>query len=74
LGLQALDLMPRGFPLLAVHLRGSRASQSPGGVSDHLHAGIDLFRPFGLSSRRSRASKVCLFDLLFHAGAFPASL
>jgi len=29
LGLQALDLMPRGFPLLAVHLRGSRASQSP---------------------------------------------
>jgi len=32
LGLQALDLMPRGFPLLAVHLRGSRASQSPDGA------------------------------------------
>jgi hypothetical protein len=53
LGFHALDLEPRGFALLAIHLRNSRARQSPGSAIHNRCRHLQIAQEFG--GRRCRS-------------------
>jgi hypothetical protein len=59
---QAFDLAPRGFALLAIHLRGSRARQSPGGTVHNRCRHLQIAQEF--CGRRCRSSR-CRLPLRF---------
>jgi hypothetical protein len=50
---QAFDLAPRCFALLAIHLRGSRSRQSPGGAVHNRRRHLQIAQEFG--GRRCRS-------------------
>ena len=47
--MNALDLMPRGSRLLAIHLRGSGAGQSPLRAVHNRHHHLQIAQQFGAS-------------------------
>jgi hypothetical protein len=47
--LNAVDLMPRGFRLLLIHLRGSGAGQSPMRAVHNRHHHFQIAQQFGAS-------------------------
>ena len=51
--LNALDLIPRRLRLLVIHLRGSRARQSPVRAVHYRHHHLQVAQQFGASSGRS---------------------
>ena len=51
--MNALDLMPRGFRLLRIQLRGCRASQSPLRAAHNRHHHFQIPQQFSTGSGRS---------------------
>ena len=51
--LNAIDLVPRGFRLLVIQLRGSGARQSPLCASHNRHHHFQIAQQFGARSGRS---------------------
>ena len=51
--LNALDLIPRRFRLLVIHLGGSRARQSPLCAVHYRHHHLQVAQQFGAGSGRS---------------------
>jgi hypothetical protein len=52
LGFQALDLEPRCFALVAIHLRGSRTCQTPGGAVHNRRRHLQIAQQFRGRRRR----------------------